>query len=371
MCETYNTRLHLLGDSVNRRRSDEAMASLEGMFNKVRSTGKVPVMARVDVMVLPVSVRDVDGSPVVVGLPDPSGGWVRETSATDPAGAALRMLEELLPVPRSLLREEWLRPLPVTFYEREDSPGNRAVVLLYTASVPVAVAADENVPGNERWRALLNPAASAEAAKSTGRAMLTPLGESADLEEAVLDFWRQKLEGTAAALLFLPPYWTMPQLRDVYSGFWGYEQDAAGFGRWALKGDPPAWGADLIREKGDKLDVSAQMASTFEQIYKVASDPNAYGAIASGAAEGWRAMTIFSDLLGTGTGLSLKTGKAKLLAAALPVGALAATAALVAYQPTRRGKDPVWYSTAVQRPEQHHLAKLYQPRPGWMYAGDN
>lgn len=343
-------------------------------------------MASLDVVVLPISVRDDDSRrPAPYALADEGGDWAWASNPRDPGVAAMDLLAKLIPVPLSSLNPKWLRPLGVTFFaDRPDGSGGPGrVTLVYTAAVPLALA-DPSVTGASRWIPILTPASTSDEASEVGRTMLVDHGiRIGQLLESVLDFWRQSLEETAAALLFLPDYWTMPQLRGIYSAVWGYEQDTAGFARWAITGTSaktrakgkaaPAFGA-AISSHVDLTDVSERLVQVLEAASATPGEESRGGGPGADTKERPRVGIDYKRLVDelrrpagrtALVGLPLMGAAAGLVGALLPTNALVAAAARVAYQPNRQGQEPAWFRTVADQPDNHRLERLYLPRPGW------
>lgn len=332
---------------------------------------------RTDVVTVPVSVREVNGRSTLVALKTADGRWASVPLATDaPRASATDLLESLLPVPKTLLPRQSQTPKPVGFgdgFEGSPSLGaDPSLTLVYSVAVPMAMAA-ELAPGSDRWVPLLEPEDTADRARNKGSVMIKRAPDAPQLVEAILGFWRQQLEETACALAFLAEYWTMSQLRDVYSAVWGYQQDPAGFGRWA---DPEAKGSafsGLARkcEEADFLDLGTKMTG----LLGVAS-------IALGAQQG-SAKPEVSDLRkfigdavvrpggSTAVGVSLSGASARFIpfAKSIAAGSLAVVAARIAYQPERRGPEPKWYTNTAQDAPDRPLSngKVYTSRPAWIH----
>ncbi|WP_157465549.1 hypothetical protein [Cellulomonas sp. Leaf395] len=332
---------------------------------------------RTDVLVVPVSVRDVAGRSTLVALQTAAGGWARTAlESTTPRADATKLLEGLLqPVPSELLPHPSRAPKPVAFGDGADGTphvgSDAALTLVYSVAVPMAMAAELG-PYSDRWVPLLEPERALEDARKKGSVMIRSAPDAPQLVESILDFWRRQLEETASALTFLAEYWTMSQLRDVYSAVWGYQQDTAGFGRWA---DPDSSeGAFFgLAHKCDPAEfekIQAKMAGMLER----ASD--SIGGKHGKAKPGALALRkLFDDAVtrpggskAVGVSLGGLAGMARASAMPIAGGSLAVVAARVAFQPDRRGPQPKWYQCRSENNANQPLpnGKLYTTRPAWM-----
>ncbi len=322
---------------------------------------------RLRVTVVPVAVQQAGlaGRPTFVGLLDSKAEWATSPLHDRADTTAEGLLQQLLPESLRFLDHSALTLRPVTFSEDADSG---CITLLYTVALPMALTAAEETAG--RWIHLVQPAAGADEARAAGDSAIS----AAEYAETLLQHWRKVLEDTAGGLLFLARYWTMPQLRDVYSGVWGYEQDAASFNRWA---DPRRGGAFEHVVKCLEEDPSG-VTDEIARVFAAASSPGApgHGAVAGAhagallgarvdhaALAGWKAA---ASALRPKHRVGLTLDPAEVKAAPVSPRALVAAAARVAYQSSTRGPKPDWYTAAVEDPLEHRLDKLYLPRPGWM-----
>lgn len=320
---------------------------------------------RTQVVVVPVAVQQAghEGLPTFVGLAEPDGRWAASPLHDRAGSTAQRLLASVLPPAAALLDDRMPLLRPVTFEEHPDSGG---VTLIYTAALPMALT--EAVETVGRWRPLVMPAPSADIARAAGGSAVTDVEHA----EVLLEHWREVLEDTAGGLLFLARYWTMPQLRDVYSAVWGYEQDAASFNRWA---DPQGGGAfEGVVEPPDKA--PAAVTDEIAKVFAIASHlpPGMAAGLVAGAAVGyaanaqtlapWKAVaTVLRPKKRVGLAVTQGDGAY----AAVSKTAMVAAAARVAYQASTRGPAPDWYTARIEHPHQHRLDKLYLPRPGWMH----
>lgn len=315
----------------------------------------------VDVAVIPVSVRQhgVSDRPTLMALPGGDGAWASEALVVTAAGTAQRVLAGCLPPGAEILQPE-RQPSPMTFVE-ERSRGRARLVLLYTVALPMALC-DPQAPDSGRWVPLLRPEAKASEARHVGDAMLAHVPFAID----IVDHWRQALEETGAGLRFLARHWTMPQLRDVYSAVWGYEQDTASFSKWALK--RPGALTSLVEELQNR-DLTDELAETLAGASELADQAQGSGGrraqrAAGRSATNMAAWTAVSRSLRPSTAVGFSVG-----GVILPAAVLAATAGLVAYQASTRGPPATWYTTLTSQPEQHKLEHIYLPRPAWLGKG--
>lgn len=322
---------------------------------------------RTCVTVVPVAVQQEghEGRPTFAGLAGADGEWATSPLHGRAGSTAERLLSAVLPPAATFLDRQTLHLRPVTFSE---DPDTGSVTLLYTVALPMALTAAEDAAS--RWRPLVIPAPSADDARSAGDSAVAQVKYAEDL----LEHWREVLEDTAGALLFLARYWTMPQLRVVYSAVWGYEQDAASFNRWA---DPRRGGA--LEGVAEFLDEDPPtVTEEIAQVFAAASSPTSsipmlmssgftLGAFASGrdvqALAGWKAVaTALRPKKRVGLALTQHDEPG----APVSTIAMVAAAARVAYQSSTRGPAPDWYTASIGDPHEHRLDKLYLPRPGWM-----
>lgn len=308
-----------------------------------------------EVAVIPVAVRHdgVDHRPTLMAWPAPDGHWTRHSLVGTAASTAQVALQESLPPGAAVLQAQ-LHPAPITFVEER-----RRLVLLYTAALPMALC-DPAAPEADRWLPLLAPEAKASDARRIGEGMLA----DAPFTRSVLNHWRQALEETGAALTFLARHWTVAQLRDVYSAVWGYDQDTASFTKWALRSP------GVFKPLQDKLPPNSDLT---DELADALADADAFisGPTAGSASRARRPPPAANKPLWAALSRSIKPTAATglgLVKGPLPVAIMAAAAAVVAYQTSTRGPAPTWYTTAVERPEEHQLEQVYAPRPAWLAA---
>lgn len=322
----------------------------------------------VRVTVIPVSVRQngPNGRPTLMAWPG-LDGWARRPMGRTAEETAQRVLTRSQ-VPGAAMIEPEREPAPVAFIEEKVRGGVR-LTLLYTVPLPMALC-DPEAPLSERWIPLLRPEARASEAREVGSAMVA----EEPFAWNVIDYWRQQLEGTGAGLQFLARYWTMPQLRDVYSAVWGYEQDTASFSKWALKKPGALAGLiegldepDLTDELADALATASQLADGETPSSKSHGISEGGVSVSLAGAAAWQALAN-TIRPAKAVGLSMKSRP--LIAGALPAAALAGVAAVVAYQASTRGPTATWYTTTVDHPEKRKLKHVYAPRPAWLGSGD-
>ena len=324
-----------------------------------------PTAPSVEVVVIPVSVRQdgPDGRPTLMGWPG-LDGWARKALGRTAAGTAGYVLKKCLPPGAEMLLPQ-RQPQPVTFAESRGRSGTR-LTLLYTVALPMALC-DPAVTGSERWLPLLRPEERATDARRVGAAMLVERPFAFE----IIDHWRQALEQTGAGLQFLSRHWTLSQLRDVYSGVWGYEQDTASFTKWALK--RPGAFSELVQPLEDK-DLTPEIAEALATASDAGEGPRGRASSSARAAEAATnaiAWTALARGLRPAKSVGLSAGAAALVGGALPVVPIAAAAAAVAYQASTRGAPANWYTTATDAPDQHRLEHVYTPRPAWLSAGSD
>jgi len=176
-----------------------------------------------EVVLIPVSVRP-GPDPQVVAFRDGDTWASARLDGGAPSATAAALLGQLPAEIRFVLDERGIEPEPAAFKESKDGSN---VTLIYSVPVPMPFA-DLDLK-DERWIDLLEP--------STGYADALQRGSDAvaDVHRAgtILEWWAERLEEQSALIAFLPRYFTARQARDVYSAFWGYEQDADRFAAWS------------------------------------------------------------------------------------------------------------------------------------------
>lgn len=313
--------------------------------------------SEVQVVVVPVSVRQA-GVPTLVGLQAKGGGWARAPLEGTGRDTAQRVLATSLPPGGTILEVERRRARPATFVE--DERGFAGLTLLYTTALPMAFA-DPAAPDSDRWFPLVHPRTKAEEARQAGADLLA----NVPFAHPIVDHWRQSMEDSAGGLLFLSRYWTLPQLRDVYSAVWGYEQDTASFTKWVK----PSL-AEAFQEVTDP-DLTAELAESLadatEELSGGPDDARQATRAAARSAASMAAWHALSSSLRPGHRVGLGLG-GPVLAGALPLAVVAGAAAVTAYQSSTRGRAPTWYETVAKRPLEHKLQRTYAPRPAWLGA---
>lgn len=321
----------------------------------------------VEVVVVPVAVRQHGWQerPTLMGWPGEDGTWLRARPRDRADGSADGTAQQLLenahpPGAEHLLEDrEDFRADRVTFLE-ETVAGRVRLTLLYTFAFPMALA-DPGLPEHDRWIPLVKPEPKATEARQVGARMV---GEAPNAFE-IADYWRRVLEATAGGLRFLAHYWAMPQLRDVYSAVWGYEQDPAAFSKWAVgrrgaltRAAEPIEDADLTQELAKALEDASTSTSPDDDRKEAVHDLR-QAATRTATMAAWEALT---RTLRSPQGVGLRLGKGSPLHPAV----IAGVAALVAYQASTRGPAPTWYETKVSEPQEHKLERPYTPRPAWL-----
>jgi hypothetical protein len=326
------------------------------------------------VVLVPVAVREqnADGLPVLVGYAPDHGRWLSATARTSPEQTARDLVATMGDSFARLAERLGSRPRPVAFQDNTDA--GEGVTLLYTLQLPSALT--EGLLDADAWHELLSPRAGASDAQHLGRDMISDLDHAA----GVVDYWRQQLEERNCALGFLPRYFTVRQLRDIYSAVWGYEQDPDGFSKWALgardesakRGALAAYVEEVDLRPGDLDDDIAQLLSE-DPIGLSAATPDER---VDGAVLGRLLAKLGKPTTAVGVGAAstavLSIGA--VIAAPIVLTAAVAAGSVVAYQASTRGPRRTWYRRRVDadvdvldRP----LERLYQPRPAWLYAGSS
>jgi hypothetical protein len=336
---------------------------------------------RADVVLVPVSVGlppGADGSepsksdiPALLGLADANGEWLRAEVTADPDEALASLLARLPDGFCDILDFNRTVPNPVSFVDetRSGSP----VSLIYSVALPAAVAdiADRAALSDFTWQPLLAPRRKFEDAIAEGPAMVS----GAPYAHLVLDFWRQSLEETTDVLAFLPQYFTLRQLREMYNAVWGYEQDFNAFKAWALKKKTlgeyiedvgtkvPNFGdGNAFQLTDGKVDVEAEddrVAARIRQRLEIAHAAAVFTSGKKGVSIATVAAAALPVMSGAGAGLILGyvTG-----------------AAIHGYARTQSaaGAKPTWYMRKSERPVVgDKLNIVYSPRPAWLPRDSN
>jgi hypothetical protein len=333
-------------------------------------------MVALNVLLVPVAVREQDeaGLPVLVGYAPQDGAWLSRRVQSSPEQTAGELLESMGEPFARLAERLQATPRPVTF--RDETARDRGVSLVYTLALPSALTED-GLLAAAAWRPLLRPRASALDAQHVGRDMLTDLEYCHD----VVDYWRQQLEERNCALGFLPRYFTVRQLRDVYSAVWGYEQDPDGFSKWALglrddkqplkRGALAGFIEELDLRPGDLDDDIARLM-----------EEDSLGLVARQAAADAPDGAVLGKLLaklgkpttavGVGAASTAVLSIGAVVAPPVALAAAIAAGSLVAFQASTRGPRRTWYRRNVDGNDlDQPLERLYQPRPAWLYAGSS
>ncbi len=302
----------------------------------------------VHVLLAPVTVRYLDEQPTMCAL-RPDGVWATAKVFREPRATARELLLSLEPT-------DVLRSLPLTLRDlrpvafAEGSRDNRRVTLIYTVALPMAVA--ESAPRDGAWLTLTKSFTTEAEARSQGSSAIA----RDPVAEPILDYWRQALESRAGVLSFLAPYFTLAQVRDVYSAVWGYRQDTATVAKW----------------------VNEELADGSRSLREVGRDPELQAAVAQELARhtGNEAELAIGDALKgrhprsnwTGTSLAAIHSLGPMAAAVIPVSAVALAGSVVAFQRTTRGKPPAWYQRMTDQPYKVQTQRIYGPRPAWEHA---
>ncbi len=291
-------------------------------------------------------------------------GTLESGNATDTARELLRTLN---PMGDQVAWEDSVIPEPVMFDDRADP-----LTLVFTAAVPM-IWADRDVA------AAMRRAQDARAADDWARRW-SPLlwnlgrefGNKQPYAQPIVEHWRQRLEEQIAALLFLPRFFTMSQLRDVYQGVWGPRIirhdgdgsvsgskpiDISNFSRWAeraflAKGsEPPLLDTYTGKERRSQIRDCAEQAIR-------ESFPNApLGRFIAGALLADDATVVNPSALTEA-------------AETFPTAASVRSVAGVGYREPSSGKPPSWYSSRLPRSRKGFgstgLAVVYEPRPNYL-----
>jgi hypothetical protein len=238
----------------------------------------------------------------------------------------------------------------VTFEESNDARGRNRLTLVYTIALPAPLA-EPDLPGAEQWIPLLNGCRTQTEARERGRHLLKATGPA----KSAVEYWREELEEETRLFEFLPRYFTARQARDVYSAFWGYEQDPDGFATWAGIG-PNKEGvlSEYIEEV--PLDDGALLPELVKAVRE--ADP-------SSTMTELEAVLLCQKASTRAVGLWPRTDIDAEAPQALP--SLAVAASLVAYQRPARGPKPAWYMRKRDGFDAERLERLYAPRAVWVF----
>jgi hypothetical protein len=265
------------------------------------------------------------------------------------------LVDELPPEYRHVVDKLGIEPVRVTFFDR-DASGTSRVTLIYSIALPAPLALPD-LPGADRWIPLLESGGSQSQALERGSDLLRK--DDAYAKRAV-EYWREELEEETRLFAFLPRYFTARQARDVYSAFWGYQQDPDGFATWSGIGVKKEGGvySDHIEEVGD-LDNGALLEAQVDAVLEADSTKalgGRFGAtlLCERASQGAVGLWPSTSAVGSAPQEAL-----------LP---LLAGASLIAYQRTSRGPRPKWYKRKADKPSEQPLKELYSPRAVWVFA---
>lgn len=167
---------------------------------------------------------------------------------------------------------------------------------------------------------------------------------------ALVRYWREQLVHTTAALDFLPEFFTVSQVRAVYSSVWGEEQADANFQRWLLSARDVEATPVVTEVASERVQQSTQDAF----VQRMAS---ALGAEPVSIARNWDPKYV-----GLSAGVAALGGGMKAIPAAAVAGAIVGS--LVSWQRARgAGRPPAWFRrTNAHRVE---LQTWYPVRPNF------
>jgi hypothetical protein len=309
---------------------------------------------RVAVVLVPVSVQMGGESLRVVGFRQ-GDAWARRTVGATAGGSAIQtarsLVEELPPEYRHVVTQLGLWPSGIAFKEEADG----VLTLIYSIPLPTPLA-EPDLPGAERWITLVEGGGSQAKASLRGSDLLH---DQEPYAERVVEYWREELEEETRLFAFLPRYFTARQARDVYSAFWGYDQDPDGFATWSGIGQNKKNGvySEHIESCGD-LQNGALLSAHVEAVLAADSAQVLGGRVGA---------TLLSESASDrAVGLWPRPGAVGSAShQALPP--LVAAASLVAYQRTSRGPKPSWYKRKPEAPIEERLKNLYAPRAVWVF----
>jgi hypothetical protein len=309
---------------------------------------------RVEVVLVPVSVQMGSSASDlrVVGFRE-GDAWAARRVVKGSANQTARSLIDKLPLEyQHVVAKLDLEPSRVAF--KEEEANGVVLTLIYSIALPTPLA-DPDVPGAERWITLLEAGGSQAQASRRGSDLLR---DEEPYANDLVEYWREELEEETRLFAFLPRYFTARQAREVYTAFWGYEQDPDGFATWSGIGKKKQGGvySEYIALRGRKEEnlLSAHVEAVLE-----ADSTNVLG----GSVGATLLCESASDgAVGLWPGASAVTSLPK--EAQLPV---LAAAALVAYQRPSRGPKPSWYKRRADTPIEQRLKELYTPRAVWVF----
>lgn len=276
----------------------------------------------------------------------------RRSVAGNPKQTALALVDTLPAEYRHVVDQLGIEPAEVSFDSQPASSGSQ-LTLIYSIVLPVALA-DPDAPGAEGWIPLVESGGSQTQARRRGSDLLRnePYGKR------LAEYWREELEEETRLFAFLPRYFTGRQARDVYSAFWGYEQDPDGFATWSGIGqNKEGVYSDHIEDQdlgeGDLLPAQVHAVLKADSANTLGGSDAAATLLCESASNGAVGLWPRSRAVGSATETAL-----------MP---LLAAASLVAYQRTSRGPKPNWYKRKAAKPCVERLERLYAPRAVWVF----
>ncbi len=249
-----------------------------------------------------------------------------------------------------------IQPSRVTFFDGAGD-GDGLVTLIYSIALPAPLA-DPDAPDAGLWIPLLEFGGSQAEGSKLGSQLLR---QDDPFAKIAVEYWREELEEETQLFAFLPRYFTARQARDVYSAFWGYQQDPNRFSTWSGIGVNKKNGSysDYIEEAGD-LNRSDLLDAQVDAV--MAAD-------ATQALGNRFAASLLCDKF-RASDRAVGLWPSSSAAASTPVEALPAiqvAASLVAYERPSRGPKPTWYKRTAERPTDRRLTEIYAPRAVWMF----
>lgn len=306
---------------------------------------------RLEAVLIPVSVQ-LGPTPKVVGYRE-GDEWARTAVRTKVSDAARALLDTLPAEFREVAQELKIEPSGVRFQEEERN-GSTVLTLLHSIALPTPLADPEH-SWADRWVQLLECGGPLGQARRMGSNLLTDDQNG----QAAVEYWREELEEEASLLAFLPRYFTARQARDVYSAFWGYEQDPDNFANWSGIGAARRNGVfgDWITEHPNLGD--GALLPDLVQVVSKSAAGNGQQRDAD-LAIGW---------VGKASAKAVGLSPEAIQSAPKDVyGPLVVASALVASQRLGRGPKPRWYERKVDADPGRRLKDLYSPRAVWVFA---
>jgi hypothetical protein len=324
---------------------------------------------KVFVSVAPVVVvpGTADQPPTLKAFVAAGGSWHTRRIHDSPQQAAEALFRESVPALISdLVAPDGQQIQPVTFAVGEHDQS--AITLIYTVALPMALGAALNaysdtagpdVPrtdvawgDRDRWRTVCATSPNKDAAKDAGsRAISTDVDHAA----TILDFWRQQLEETAAATYFLAEYFTLPQLRDIYSAVWGYEQDSSSFNKWVR---------DALEYRAISLAAPAESPQSESNKDPDLTD-DLLKALGTPAHIHEPLRRALKRMKFVGVSRTVIKALGPLAEEFIPLDHVVLAGSTVAYQSIAQGPKPTWYRRAVANPSGLRVTSVYPPRPAW------